>query len=68
LILAWQEHLPKKEMPPRWMWALDVELNLHFERVERQREDPDDRDDDEPRSVGPMLENEYAKNRGRNAR
>jgi hypothetical protein len=55
-------------MPPRWMWSLDDELNRHFEWIRKQREDPDDRDDDEPHSVGPMLENEYAKTRGRNAR
>jgi hypothetical protein len=65
----WQENLPNKEMPPKWMWALDDELTRHFDWVQRQRDDPnDDRDDDEPRSVGPMLQNEYAKNRGRNAR
>jgi len=52
------------------MWALDDELNRHFEWVRKQRDDPDDhdRDLDEPASVGPMLQNEYAKNRGRNAR
>jgi len=66
----WQENLPSKEIPPRWMWALDDELNRHFEWVRKQRDDPDDhdRDLDEPASVGPMLQNEYAKNRGRNAR
>lgn len=54
-------------MPPRWMWALEDDLKIHFQRVVARREnggiDDDDRED-----TAPMLQNEYAKNRGRNAR
>jgi hypothetical protein len=67
LIVGWQENLLEKEMPPKWMWTLDEELNQHFEELHRRRgSDPDD--DDEPEPVGPMLVNEYAKSRGRNLR
>lgn len=38
-ILNWQENLPSDEMPPRWMWSLDWELEVHFSDVERKRED-----------------------------
>ncbi len=37
-ILDWHEHLPKEEIPPEWMWSVDHELELWFERVERERE------------------------------
>lgn len=37
LILSWQENLPEDEIPPRWMWHLDWELERHFEEVEIAR-------------------------------
>lgn len=36
-ILSWQENLPSDEMPPRWMWCLDWEIDKHFEVVESRR-------------------------------
>ena len=27
------------EMPPRWMWHLDWELEIHFNRIDQARED-----------------------------
>ena len=36
-ILAWQENLPSDEMPPRWMWNLDWELEDHFLKVDAER-------------------------------
>ena len=38
-VLNWQENLPSDEIPPRWMWALDWELEVHFSDVERKRQD-----------------------------
>lgn len=65
LILTWYEHLGEDEMPPRWMWALTDELADHFEWVKEQRQTgtASERDDDQP-----MVKNEYARGRGRNAR
>jgi hypothetical protein len=68
MIIFWQENLLEKEMPPRWMWALDEELNRHFEHVKAKRSSDYDVDDDDDRPAGPMLQNEYARGRGRNAR
>jgi hypothetical protein len=56
--------LTAEEMPPVWMWILNDDLEAHFEWV-RDKRNPD-RDDDDDRS-GPMLQNEYARGRGRNA-
>lgn len=36
-ILSWQENLPSDEMPPRWMWNLEWELDIHFKKVDKQR-------------------------------
>ena len=33
-ILAWQENLQEEEMPPRWMWHLDWELEEWFKEIE----------------------------------
>lgn len=64
MILGWQENLLEGEMPPRWTWALDEELNRHFERVKADRDSGRDADSDD----GPMMTNEYAQDRGRHAR
>lgn len=36
-VLSWQENLPGDEMPPRWMWTLDWEIDKHFTIVESKR-------------------------------
>jgi hypothetical protein len=36
-IISWQENLSSDEMPPRWMWNLDWEIDAHFERVDSAR-------------------------------
>jgi len=36
-ISGWQENLIDDEMPPRWMWHLDWELEEHFELVKSKR-------------------------------
>lgn len=72
LIVAWQDNLPSDEMPPRWMWTLDDDLNAHFERIKEERDKKygtgSSDDDDDDRSSGPMLKNELAQNRGRHLR
>jgi hypothetical protein len=37
-ILSWQENLPGDEMPQRWMWHLDWELEAHFQSVRTARD------------------------------
>lgn len=71
LIVLWQENLPEDEMPPRWMWALDDELNDYFEKLKEARKRKfgiGDDDQDDVETSGPMLKNELAENRGRNLR
>ena len=66
MILAWHENLPEEDMPPRWMWTLDEDLERHFEKVKDRRSagiSADDDDDD----VGVVIRNDYAKGRGRGA-
>lgn len=65
MILNWFENLLENEQPPRWMWALDEDLAQHFERVKADRDSGMDSD---PGGDGPMMQNEYARDRGRNAR
>lgn len=38
-VLSWQENLTDEEMPPRWMWHLDWELEAHFTTVKRKRDE-----------------------------
>lgn len=64
MILNWHEHLIEAEIPPPWMWTLDEELSGHFERIKADRDSGVDHDS----SDGPMMQNEYARDRGRNAR
>lgn len=68
MIIYWQENLPEKELPPRWMWALDEDLSEHFDRIKAQRDNPNANDDSDDQPGAPMLINEYAKGRGRHAR
>ncbi len=38
IVISWQDNLPKKELPPRWMWPFPQELNTWFEEVEMIRD------------------------------
>lgn len=38
-VLNWQEHLSSDEMPARWKWHLDWEMNDHFEWLKKHREE-----------------------------
>lgn len=68
-IQFWRENLPREEMPPRWMWHLDHELEAWFERVEADREAKHERGGggtSHPDPEGPMMVNALAKQwRGR---
>lgn len=37
-VLDWQENLSQDELPPRWMWPFETELEIWFEDVETKRE------------------------------
>lgn len=36
-VINWQENLPLKDMPMRWQWHLDHEIENHFEDLEAAR-------------------------------
>lgn len=36
-ILNWYENLSSTDIPPRWMWHLPEQLDLHFKKVEESR-------------------------------
>jgi hypothetical protein len=55
VILHWQENLVRDEMPPEWMWCIDHELEIWFERIEAER---DERYGREERERVPMMQNE----------
>jgi hypothetical protein len=37
-ITNWLDNLSSDELPPRWMWHLDWELEIHFEKVKAERD------------------------------
>lgn len=45
-IIMWQENLPQEEMPARWMWHLEWELDEWFENVDQKRKEKYGGDDD----------------------
>lgn len=55
-ILSWQENLPEDEMPPEWMWSVDHELEIWFEKLKDARAEKYGT----PREESPMMSNEYA--------
>lgn len=57
-ILAWQENLARDEIPPEWMWSVDHELEIWFERVEEERDERFGGGDRRERT--PMMQNELA--------
>lgn len=64
MILSWYENMREEDIPPEWMWPISDEINAHFKRLKAKQDSgaTDDEDD------GMMLQNEYARNRGANAR
>lgn len=60
-ILGWYDNLRDEHIPPRWMWHLDEELEVHFEKV---RDELGMGSSEESKD---MERNEYAKGRGRHS-
>ena len=61
-ILSWQENLVSEEMPPKWMWHLDWEIENWFIAVKNKREARYNKDpsDDSEGSDSDWEDNEYA--------
>jgi len=57
-ICSWQEHLSKDEMPPEWMWAVDHELEIWFERVDAERDEKYGTGRKSKDTQSPMMDNE----------
>lgn len=60
-ILNWKDNLPPDDVPPRWMWHLDHELEPWFQRVEDDRADRAGGDGREAREHVPMTQNEMTR-------
>lgn len=58
-IITWQQNLPEKDMPPRWMWHVDHELNEWFDGVKAQYSSGSDGGGSE----STMTQNEFARGR-----
>lgn len=54
-------------MPPEWMWPFDTLIVDWFQQVKEKRAAEARGEKTAPMVEGPMIENEYAKGRGRNA-
>lgn len=62
-ILNTSSNLMEGEHPPHWKWAFADELDVHFERVKRKREEKfssKKQEDEEP--ANGWAQNEYARN------
>lgn len=64
-ILSWQENLTEDEVPPRWMWHLDWELDAWFLDVKKRRDErfgnkPEEGYENTPESVAVWEDNEYS--------
>lgn len=59
-VCSWQENLIGKEMPPSWMWPFDDELEIWFERVDRERKEKYGGDSEDDREESPMMDNTYS--------
>ena len=66
-IIGWYENLMEGEIPPEWMWHLPEELNEHFDKVRANRK-AGKTPVEEEEIDGPVIQNEYARGRGRNPR
>jgi hypothetical protein len=63
-VCDWQENLLSDEMPPRWMWPFEDELEIWFEAVEEQRKARYGGGDSSGDTSVPMMKNELAQGRG----
>lgn len=56
-IAFWQENLQSEEMPPKWMWHLEHELDPWFEEVDQIRKEKYGGEADD-REEAPMMSNQ----------
>ena len=60
-IALWYENYTEEEMPPKWMWHLEWELETHFEEIEQIRKSKyGDSDSSDMDSGGSYDQNELA--------
>jgi hypothetical protein len=62
-ICSWQENLQEDEMPPKWMWHLEWELETWFAEVDQARKDKYGGDADDDREETQMMGNDLARER-----
>lgn len=65
-ICDWQENMLSEECPPQWMWPFNDELEAWFDDVDAARKARYGGESNDDTEV-PMMANELAKGRGRNA-
>jgi hypothetical protein len=61
-VVNWHENMLEEEIPPKWMWGLDWELETWFIEVKRVRENrySSGGGSDTTEGDGEILENEYS--------
>lgn len=57
-IISWMENYSEEEMPPKWMWHLEHELEPWFNSVKSKR-DRDRAGPEEAREEGEYMTNEF---------
>jgi hypothetical protein len=58
-IISWQENLTSDDIPPKWMWPLEWELELWFVEVDRRRQSASNGGSGDEQVE--MMDNEYAR-------
>jgi hypothetical protein len=59
-VCSWQENLVGDEMPPMWMWPFDDELEIWFDRVDRERKEKYGGGESDTREKVPLMDNELS--------
>lgn len=62
-VIDWQENLKSDEIPPRWMWPFESELEIWFEEVDEKRKEKYEGGSGESHDEVPMMSNELARGR-----
>ena len=61
-IISWLDNLPKKEMPPQWMWPFDEKIIEWFNAVNSDRNGGISTDESKN-----LVQNDFAKGRGKDS-
>lgn len=64
-ICDWQENMVSEEIPPKWMWCFEEELEIWFEEVDQQRKARFGGGESRGDENVPMMQNEMTKGRRR---